>query len=395
MLRNRHIRTALVSSSRNARAVIETAGLTNLFDVVIDGHDIARLGLKGKPEPDLFLKAAADLGVQPDRAIVVEDALSGVQAGRAGAFGIVVGVDRAEQASQLKKNGAHIVVPDLADLHVRIRQEVVCRAVQSVPSALERYAEIERELSGRHAAMFLDYDGTLTPIVERPDLAVLSEEMRTAVKNLAAICTVAIISGRDRADVQRLVGLDELVYAGSHGFDIAGPEGLHIQHEEGTAFATTIQRAAARLSEALTSIRGALVETKRFAVAVHYRQVAAKDVPAVEAAVDNVLKDMPGLRKTFGKKVFELRPRLDWDKGKAVLWLLRTLKLDGPEVLPLYLGDDTTDEDAFAVLQGRGIGILIGCPARETAARYVLDAPTDVGRFLGNLATTLEGHRRA
>jgi len=219
--------------------------------------------------------------------------------------------------------------------------------------------------------------------------------MRTVVKNLAAICTVAIISGRDRADVQRLVGLDELVYAGSHGFDIAGPEGLHIQHEEGTAFATTIQRAAARLSEALTSIRGALVETKRFAVAVHYRQVAAKDVPAVEAAVDNVLKDMPGLRKTFGKKVFELRARLDWDKGKAVLWLLRTLKLDGPEVLPFYLGDDTTDEDAFAVLQGRGIGILIGCPARETAARYVLDAPAEVGRFLGNLATTLEGHRRA
>jgi len=394
-LRSRHIRTALASSSRNARAVIKTAGLTDLFDVCIDGHDIARLGLRGKPEPDLFLKAAEDLGVQPDRAIVFEDALSGVQAGRAGAFGLVVGVDRAGQASELKRNGADIVVPDLADLHVRVRPEVVCRTVQFVPSALERYAEIERQLGGRRAAVFLDYDGTLTPIVERPDLAVLSEEMRTAVKNLAAICKVAIISGRDRADVHRLVGLDELVYAGSHGFDIAGPEGLRIQHEEGTAFTTTVQRAAARLSEALTSIRGTLVEPKRFAVAVHYRQVAAKDVPAVEAAVDDVLKDAPDLRKTFGKKVFELRPRLDWDKGKAMLWLLRTLGLDRHEVLPFYLGDDTTDEDAFAVLQGRGIGILVGCPARETAARYVLGRPADVGRFLGNLASTLGGRRRA
>jgi trehalose 6-phosphate phosphatase len=394
-LRNRRIRTALVSSSRNARAVIKTAGLTDLFDVCIDGYDVARLGLRGKPEPDLFLKAAEDLGVQPERAIVLEDALSGVQAGRAGAFGLVVGVDRVGQASELKRNGADIVVADLADLHIRLRPEAVCRAVQFVPSALERYAEIERELGGKRAAVFLDYDGTLTPIVERPDLAVLSEEMRTAVKNLAAICKVAIISGRDRADVHRLVGLDELVYAGSHGFDIAGPEGLRIQHEEGTAFATTIQRAAARISEALTSIRGALVETKRFAVAVHYRQVATKDLPAVEAAVDNVLKDMPDLRKTFGKKVFELRPRLDWDKGEAVLWLLRTLGLDRHEVLPFYLGDDTTDEDAFAALQGRGIGILVGCPARETAARYVLDRPAEVGRFLGNLATTLEGRRRA
>lgn len=392
-LRNRHVRTALVSSSRNARAVIETAGLAHLFDVCIDGHDIARLGLRGKPEPDLFLKAAEDLGVQPGRAIVFEDALSGVQAGRAGAFGLVVGVDRAGQASELKRNGADIVVPDLADLHVRVRPDVVCRAVQLVPNALQRYGEIERELGGQRAAVFLDYDGTLTPIVERPDLAILSEEMRTAIRNLAAICKVAIISGRDREDVYRLVGLDDLIYAGSHGFDIAGPAGLRIQHEEGTAFTNTVQRAATRLAEALVSVEGALVEPKRFAVAVHYRQVSAAEVPAVEAAVDNVLKDMPDLRKTFGKKVFEVRPRLDWDKGKAALWLLRTLGLDRHEVLPFYIGDDITDEDAFAVLQGRGIGILIGCPARETAARYALDRPADVERFLGNLATTLEGRR--
>src|SRR3546814_10747835 len=90
------------------------------------------------------------------------------------------------------------------------------------------------------------------------------------------------------------------------------------------------------------------------------------------------------------KKVFELRPRFDWDKGKAVLWVLGALGLDDSDVVPLYLGDDTTDEDAFAALAQRGVAILVGCPARETAARYVLDRPADVRRFLEDLATVLQ-----
>lgn len=392
-LRNRHIGTALVSSSRNARAVLEAAHIAELFDVVIDGTDIARLGLEGKPAPDLFLNAAERLGAEPGRAIVFEDAISGVQAGRAGGLGLVVGINRWHQAAELKSSGADVVVQDVADLHIRLRPEATCRALHAVPRALTHYGEIERALNGRRPAVFLDYDGTLTPIVGRPDLAVLSAEMRATVRDLAGACTVAVVSGRDRADVQRLVGLDGLVYAGSHGFDIAGPEGLRIQHEEGAAFAAAVRHAADRLKQALAPVAGALVEPKRFAVAVHYRQVAPEDVPAVEAAVDALLDKAPQLRKTFGKKVFELRPRLDWDKGKAVLWLLQALKLDGPEVLPFYLGDDTTDEDAFAVLDGRGIGILVGCPARETAAHYVLDRPADVGRFLARFAATLKGRR--
>ncbi len=110
--------------------------------------------------------------------------------------------------------------------------------------------------------------------------------------------------------------------------------------------------------------------------------------------MDNVLGEVPELRKTYGKKVFELRPRLEWDKGKALLWLLEALGMEESDVLPFYLGDDTTDEDAFAVLENRGIGILVGCPGRETAARYVLDRPTDVGLLLGKLAATLEEARR-
>lgn len=392
-LRNRSVKTALVSSSRNARSVLDAAGLTDLFDVCIDGKDVARLGLKGKPHPDLFLKAARDLDVEPGRAMVLEDAISGVQAGNAGGFGLVIGVDRADQAAALREGGADLVLPDLAALHVRTRPAAACCVADALPRILDRPAAIEQELNGKRVAVFLDYDGTLTPIVARPEFAVLSEDMRATVKTLAGLCTVAIISGRDRADVERLVELEELVYAGSHGFDISGPDGLKIQHEEGAAFASVVQRTAERLAETLAPVEGALVEPKRFAVAVHYRQVAEGDVPLLDAAVDQALAEAPELRKTFGKKVFELRPRLDWDKGKAVLWVLKALGLDGPDVLPFYLGDDTTDEDAFAALAEHGLGILVGCPPRETAARYVLDRPADVQRFLRNLATTLEDRR--
>ena len=385
-LRDAGLKTALVSSSRNARAVLERAGMTELFDAIVDGSDAARLQLKGKPDPDIFLAAAEQIGVPPRRALMFEDALSGVAAGRAGGFGLVVGVDRADQRAALHDAGADIVVADLGELSLRD-----VPGVGHGPGARPvRREEIARLVENRRPAIFLDYDGTLTPIVARPDLAIMSEEMRAAVRRLAGLCTVAIVSGRDRADVERLVGLDGLVYAGSHGFDIAGPDGLRIEHARGAAFTAAVRRAAEKLGPVLSGIAGALVEPKRFAVAVHYRQVADADLPAVEAAVDRVLGAVPELRRTEGKKVFELRPRFDWDKGKAVLWLLDALTLGTPEVLPFYIGDDTTDEDAFRALAGRGIGIFVGPPDAETAAAYRLDDPEAVGRFLGTLGDMLE-----
>jgi alpha,alpha-trehalase len=256
--------------------------------------------------------------------------------------------------------------------------------------ALPAFGRIERDLNGRRAAVFLDYDGTLTPIVARPEMAVLSDGMRATIARLAAVATVAIISGRDRLDVERRVGLPDLVYAGSHGFDIAGPPHRPLRHETGGPFEDAVKHAGARLEAALARIPGALVEPKKFAVAIHYREIRAADLPAVEAAIDAVLRDHPALHKTSGKKVFELRPRLDWDKGKALLWLLRALDLDGDDVLPFYLGDDATDEDAFAAIAGRGVGILIASGRQRSAARYTLDSPADVGRFLDRLSACLE-----
>ena len=128
-------------------------------------------------------------------------------------------------------------------------------------------------------------------------------------------------------------------------------------------------------------------------MALHYRLVHESARPRVQAIVDRLLAEHPDeLKMTPGKMVFELQPRLDWDKGKAVLYLLRALRLDRDDVVPVYLGDDITDEDAFAALAGRGIGVFVGRPddpevaGRGTAAEFVLDSTEEAERFLNTLA---------
>lgn len=255
-----------------------------------------------------------------------------------------------------------------------------------IPSALEHVQEIAKH-SGR-LALFLDYDGTLTPIVSQPEDASLSDSMRQTLRALAARMALAILSGRDLADVRRRVDIDGIVYAGGHGFDIAGPRGLRTQM--GRQFLPKLDTAEKELHEALAGISGARVERKHFSVAAHYRNVNETDVPSVERAVSEVAARHRELRRINGKKVFELVPDIEWDKGKAVLWLLETLGLERGNVCPIYIGDDSTDEDALRVLQQRGIGIVVSeQPHATTAAHYLLKSPAEVERFLRELTAHL------
>lgn len=385
------LKTAVVSASENCSAVLEAAGLADLFDVQVDGVEAGRLGLSGKPAPDTFLEAAKRIGVAPERAVLIEDALAGVEAGRRGGFGCVIGVDRADQADALRKHGADLVVQDLGVIHIGSKRRHTGKTKEALPSALDHLKEIACQLEGKRFAVFLDYDGTVTPIVDRPEHALLSEAMRQTLRNLARQCTVAVISGRDRSDVIRLVGLEGLFYAGSHGFDISGPNDFRMQHQEGLSHAPDLRRAEEELRRALIEVDGVIVEGKEFAVAVHYRLVAERNLPTVRETVDAIASRYPRLQKTGGKKILELRPRLDWDKGKTVLWLLKALHLNSPEVLSLYLGDDLTDEDAFAALKGRGIGILVADRLHPTKASYLLHNPDEVKFFLEQLIAILRG----
>jgi alpha,alpha-trehalase len=386
-------RTAVISASCNAGEVLEAAGIGGLFDVRVDGIDSDRLQLKGKPDPAIFLEATRRLGVKPEEAIVVEDALAGVEAGRRGGFRLVIGVDRASQGEELKKRGAHIVVSDLSELQVRLprsRKPGRARAIDSLPSALERKDEIFMRLHDRTAAVFLDYDGTLTPIVENPADARLSETTRTVIRRLSEQYSVAIISGRDLADVQRMVDIKEIAYAGSHGFDISGPGGQYRDQEKGTAYLPALDMAESELSEALKDIPGARLERKLFAIAAHYRQVDRGKLGELEKRFDEALSNHPQLRKTTGKEIFELRPNVDWDKGRALLHLLEVLYADSSRVLPVYIGDDDTDEDAFRAIGDRGIGIVVGTGKRPTAAHYALRDTDETTEFLQELVALAE-----
>lgn len=260
--------------------------------------------------------------------------------------------------------------------------------ISELPSALERRQEIADRLAGREAVVFIDYDGTLTPIVDDPEDARLAEEARDLLERLKERSTVVVVSGRDLDDVRQMVGVDGLDYAGSHGFDIVEADGT--RHQYGEEYLPALDEAEEQLRPLLGDIPGARLERKRFAIACHFRQCDDDDVVAVEEAVEDVAGGQPRLRTTGGKRILELRPDLDWDKGRALLWFLETLGLDRDDVVPLYVGDDLTDEDAFDAIRERGIAVVVRGEddERPTSAHYALADTEEVRRFLEQLLDT-------
>ena len=277
-------------------------------------------------------------------------------------------------------------------------------SVGGLPHALRDGDQFAARVNGRRPAVFLDYDGTLTPIVDRPQDAVISETMRNAVRRLAQRTTVCVVTGRDRSVVAEWLGIDGLVVAGSHGFDIAGnisgraaggEGGETIQHHAVAGFEELLATITEQLRNQLASTPGATVEPKRFSVAVHYRLVDPAHRPLVTATVEDLLAAYPDqLKLTPGKMVYEIQPKVDWNKGQAVLYLRHALGVDGPEYVSLYVGDDITDEDAFRALKGpvSGIGVVVAdlndpeVAGRPTAADFLLESIGEVERFLDMLA---------
>jgi trehalose-phosphatase len=247
------------------------------------------------------------------------------------------------------------------------------------------FFDVAHEVSSRialapHVLLGLDFDGTLARFVDNPLAASVSphiERVLLALSNRDNV-TLAILSGRDRADLQSHVGVPNIFYAGNHGLEISGPGVLFI---EPTSAACTgaLQALTEELTTKLAGIDGVLVEYKGLTISVHYRQVADEAVEEVRRRVHAVLAAaIHPFILAQGEKVYEIRPRVYWNKGSAFAWIRQ--HLDKPQLLPIYVGDSTTGEEAFAAVAD-GITIQVRSDG-ETAARYTLESSVEVRKFL-------------
>jgi trehalose 6-phosphate phosphatase len=232
----------------------------------------------------------------------------------------------------------------------------------------------------RHIALFLDFDGTLTPLTPDPAEAVLDPAVGATLKALAGCrgVDIAIISGRALDDLQECVGIDGIVYAGNHGLEISGRE---IEFVEPLALARRhlLLRISEELARRLSSIPSAAIEFKELSLSVHYRRVRPDRLAEIESVVHEIVADSESLFKLNpGNMIWDIVPRVGWDKGSAAVWIRQ--HLNGGSGPVIYIGDDRTDEDAFRRFRGE-VSIHVGS-ANGTAARFFVADPAGVHEFL-------------
>ena len=243
-----------------------------------------------------------------------------------------------------------------------------------------------------HVLLLSDYDGTLTPIVSRPEEALLSAGIRDTLQALSIRpdFSVGVISGRSLEAIKEMVGLGSIYYAGNHGLEIEGPGLSFVSLEAGEARAV-IGEVVERLTAGLGGIEGVIIEDKGLSLSVHYRLVREDEVARVADIFQQITAPLLGegkIRITSGKKVWEVRPPVDWHKGKAVEVVTRELKvlLKLEQLLTIYLGDDTTDEDAFRIVRRpQGWSIYVGGNSPASSAEYFLNSTAEAEDFLTRL----------
>ena len=230
--------------------------------------------------------------------------------------------------------------------------------------------------------LFLDYDGTLTPIVSRPEMALCPSEVKRLLVRLRDLPGIylAIISGRSLEDLREKVGVSGIVYVGNHGLEIENPAGSHKKVLVLTR-KWELNRITQNLQDSLKKIPGVLFEDKGPILSVHYRNVPQRFFLKVSRAIEEQLQQWRDhWKKASGKMVFEIRPNVDFHKGKAVREILKGFP--SKRLLPIYLGDDQTDEDAFRVLKGQGISVFVGLAGFPSGADFFLRNPDEVLDFL-------------
>lgn len=242
--------------------------------------------------------------------------------------------------------------------------------------------ELESAAAGGRLLVGLDFDGTLAPFAPKPELARLPgptrEMLRRLVRNDA--CDVAILSGRSLSDVRAKAGIPGLHFAGNHGLELGG-RGTRWEHPAARAAAPEVRAVARRLGRSLAGLKGVILQDKRLSLSVHYRLAGRTLAGPLEATIRRCLPRPSRLRLFGGHEVWELRPRVRWNKGDALLEMAE--RLGGDRALVL-IGDDATDEEAFKTLGRRALCVRVG--AGSTRARFRLDGPEAVRRVLDVLS---------
>ncbi|KAL7694790.1 putative HAD-superfamily hydrolase, subfamily IIB, HAD superfamily [Plasmopara halstedii] len=269
-------------------------------------------------------------------------------------------------------------------------QRVPRRLSVTDANALVKFNELLAQFRDHRLVIFLDYDGTLTPIVNDPALALLSPATKDTLEKLRTKFTTGVISGRSLRKIQKFVGIPQLHYAGSHGFDIEGPDGTSIKNQVAEKFLPDVNALRDELKEQIKHIPGAEVEDNVFSISLHYRNVDPGLKTQISSLAHSVRDRYPLIRMNEGKMVYEYKPKMDWNKGKALLWLLQALGLDKQDnVFTIYIGDDTTDEDAFRLFQApskcKGVGIIVAEESLSTDASFTLRDTVEVRELLNRL----------
>jgi len=256
--------------------------------------------------------------------------------------------------------------------------------------------QIESIIKNKPLFLLLDYDGTLTPIRKTPGQANILSRTKSLLKDISKNKKIklAIISGRSLIDIESKVGLSNIIYSGNHGLEISGPK-IKFKMFVPKESRKTIEEISRQLKKEFSSINGVIIEDKGFGVALHFRQVYKRQIPAVKAIFNKITGPYLSGNKIMikpGKMVFDVRPAISWDKGKAVSMLLKLKKrLWGKKtILPVYIGDDITDEDAFSALKSKGITVFVG-KNKKTNAKYYLNNTGEVLKFLRFILNVKKG----